>query len=160
MNFNDLKPELRLVTSENIDIYNNLIQCYEAEFSSITEKAPEKDGKFPLDTHLEENVSGYLYMNDDIPLGFATIKLEKKNCEVCEFYIIPYFRNNGLGESFAFALFNKHKGNWEIKQLLKAHFASKFWRKVLDKYTKGNFKEDIYEDLYWSKVIRQSFSNR
>lgn len=45
--------ELVTVNSSNLAIYLNLTQAYEAEFSPLTKKLPDEEGKFTLDTPIE-----------------------------------------------------------------------------------------------------------
>ena len=53
------------VTPLNIEIYYNLTQAYEAEFSPLTKKFPDQKGKFALDTEIGGNVKGFLLYIDE-----------------------------------------------------------------------------------------------
>lgn len=147
------------INDHNLFIYNNLAQCYEAEFSPLTRKKPDDSGRFELDTHITENIVGYLLYIDETPAGLAAIKCEKNNhFEVCEFYIVPYFRNNATGMRFAHAIWERHHGTWEIKQIEGAGYASTFWRKTISRYNNTHYLEEKYNDPYWGSVTRQIFS--
>ena len=52
--------EVREVTAGNAQVYLNLCQAYEAEFSAITGRLPDQDGLFALDTVLGGEVKGFL----------------------------------------------------------------------------------------------------
>ncbi|PSV49871.1 GNAT family N-acetyltransferase [Photobacterium indicum] len=146
------------VDSSNKHVYMNLAQAYEAEFSKIMQKKPDENGLFPLDTQIEGNVSGYLLYMDGVPAGHTAIANETPaNYEVCDFYVVPYFRKNKVGKSFITDVFKSLGGSWEIKQVAGAEHAVKFWRDVLDDYTAGNYVEDGYEDEKWGVVTRQRF---
>lgn len=149
------------VTQENKHVYMNLSQAYEGEFSQIMKKKPNVDGTFSLDTELGGNVVGYLLYVDEIPAGFTAIATENAdNHEVCDFYIVPYFRRGQLGQQFISELFLRLQGTWEIKQVEGADHAVIFWRRVIHSYTAGHFSEDICNDEKWGVVTRQRFTHR
>ena len=106
----------------------NLAQCYEAEFSSLTHKQPDSSGVFELDTHPGEFVQCYILTIKDIPAGIAAIALnDEHSYEMREFYVVPYFRKNGMGKNFAHKLWGIYPGKWEIKQIEHAQYARTFW---------------------------------
>ncbi|KXO12681.1 hypothetical protein AKG98_3876 [Moritella sp. JT01] len=153
------------VDSSNKHVYMNLAQAYEAEFSKIMQKKPDEDGLFPLDTQIDGNVSGYLLYVDGVPAGHTAIANETPDRhEVCDFYVVPYFRKNKVGKRFISQVFNNLGGSWEIKQVAGAEHAVKFWRDVLSDYTSdndiaGGYVEDSYDDEQWGVVTRQRFSH-
>ncbi|MBA5761282.1 GNAT family N-acetyltransferase [Vibrio sp. 404] len=147
-----------IVDPSNQHIYMNLAQAYEAEFSKIMQKRPDENGLFPLDTKLEGNVTGYLLYVDGVPAGHTAIANESEgNYEVCDFYVVPYFRKNKVGKRFITQVFEMLGGRWEIKQVAGAEHAVTFWRDVLSEYTSGNYSEDTYHDEKWGVVTRQTF---
>ncbi|WP_025819843.1 hypothetical protein [Shewanella marina] len=121
-------------------------------------KQPNQDGLFTLDTELGGDVTGYLLLVDDVPAGFTAITEQPKACfEVCDFYIVPYFRKNKLGRDFITVLFADLGGSWQIKQVAGAEHAVKFWREVIGDYTQQQYAEDTYQDPKWGRVTRQQF---
>ncbi len=146
------------VTETNSHIYHNLVQCYEAEFSPITGKKPNASGLFELDTHLGDDTLGFLLIIDDLPAGIAAIsRKESQAYEVCEFYILPYFRKNGIGMEFAHTIWKNYPGEWEIKQIEGAEYATAFWRKTIMSFNETEYTETCYDDPYWGMVTRQKF---
>lgn len=146
------------VSNNNIQTYLNLAQCYEAEFSSLTHKKPDSSGIFELDTYPGESVQCYILMIEESPAGIAAIRFDDKDSyEMCEFYVIPYFRKNGVGSSFAHMLWKMHPGKWEIKQIVGAEYATAFWCKTITKYNDTTYLQDKYLDPYWGLVTRQKF---
>jgi predicted acetyltransferase len=147
------------VSETNSPIYHNLVQCYEAEFSSLTGKKPNGSGLFELDTHLGENILGLLLIIDNTPAGIAAIHCKEGHAyEVCEFYVVPYFRKNGIGMEFAHAIWESYPGDWEIKQIRGAEYATAFWRKTINSFNETEFTEESYDDPYWGSVTRQKFT--
>ncbi len=146
------------VTKKNIQTYLNLAQCYEAEFSSLTHKKPDSSGIFELDTHPGESVQCYILTIEEIPAGIAAIVFNDEDSnEMCEFYVVPSFRKNGVGSHFAHRLWKMHPGKWEIKQILEAEYATAFWRKTITQYNETTYLQDKYLDSYWGLVTRQKF---
>lgn len=147
------------VSDENRTAYLNLLQCYEAEFSRITHKKPNAQGVFELDTHLGENVSGWLLMIDETPAALAAIThTATRSHEICEFYVVPSFRHRAVGIAFAHRLWKQFPGEWVIKQIEGAEYASTFWRNAISAYADTPYREDRYEDPYWGVVTRQRFN--
>ncbi|DAB39007.1 MAG TPA: hypothetical protein CFH83_02855 [Sulfuricurvum kujiense] len=146
------------VTDTNSQIYHNLVQCYKAEFSSITGKKPNASGLFELDTHLGDDTLGFLLIIDDTPAGIAAIRCkESQSYEVCEFYVVPHFRKNGIGMEFAHTIWKNYLGDWEIKQIRGAEYATAFWRKTIERLNETAYTEESYDDPHWGVVTRQQF---
>ncbi|MGF1699525.1 hypothetical protein L4D09_04295 [Photobacterium makurazakiensis] len=147
------------VVDSNLQVYLNLSQPYEAEFSVYTKKQPDDNGIFAMDTQIGGNVKGFLLYIDDAPAGLAAIaETAPEHYEVCDFYVVPVFRKNRMGQQFAHQLFSMMPGEWESKQIEGAVHAIAFWRRAIGAYTQDNFVEDIYQDDYWGDVTRQCFS--
>lgn len=151
--------DIREVTPANQHVYLNLCQSYEGEFSAITAKLPDADGRFALDTEIGGAVQGFLLHVGRSPVGFAAIKIELDLREVCEFYIVPSMRGRGLGKAFAQRLFARFPGKWQVKQLEAASYATRFWTKVIAEFSRGDFTHDLYDDAYWGRVARQCFES-
>lgn len=142
----------------NREVYQNFAQAYEAEFSSITRKQPNEKGIFSLDAEVSENNFGFLMYLDNIPAGFSVVTSHgNARYEVSEFYVVPCFRKLGLGKLFAHKIWGQFKGDWEVKQIQGAEYATQFWRAVIEQYV-GQYQEDRYHDSYWGVVTRQQFT--
>ena len=146
------------VEKENLSVYLNLAQCYEAEFSALTGKRPDAKGLFALDTQVCETTKGFLLVIEKSPAALAAIAFKENRChEICEFYVVPSFRNASTGMHFAHLLWEMFPGEWEIKQIAGAKGATEFWRKSIRTFGQIAYEEDNYEDSYWGSVIRQRF---
>ena len=77
-------------------------------------------------------------------LGFAMIntytQIFDNGHSIAEYMIIPKYRRNKIGKKIAIELFNKYKGNWEVKPSLNSNKAYLFWENVIKDYTNNNFK--------------------
>ena len=60
---------------------------------------------------------------------------------------------------FSHKLFDLFKGQWQIKQIAGADYATQFWQETLRCYQVEQFSEDYFTDPYWGKVTRQKISN-
>lgn len=148
------------VDSSNEHVYANLYQGYAAEFSRIIAEKPDENGLFEIYPKLEGNVTGYLLYLEGVPAAFTAIAdKSSKEYEICDFYVVPYFRKNKVGKHFISNLFERLAGSWEIKQVAGADHAVKFWRDVVNDYTSGRYIEDEYLDDKWGLVTRQRFSH-
>lgn len=141
-------------------VYANLYQGYAAEFSKIIGDKPDENGLFEIYPTLGDAVTGYLLYIDGVPAALTAIETKAPNeFEICDFYVVPYFRKNKVGKQFISELFKRLQGSWEIKQVLGADHAVKFWRDVVTDYTSGNYVEDQYQDDKWGLVTRQCFNH-
>ncbi|RJG36865.1 GNAT family N-acetyltransferase [Motilimonas pumila] len=139
-------------------VYANLYQGYAAEFSKIIDDKPNPDGTFDIDPKPEGSVTGYLLYLEGIPAALTAIdEKTPKGYEICDFYVLPCFRNKKVGKRFISILFQRLGGAWEIKQVAGAEHALKFWREVVGDYTDGHYIEDVFEDAKWGTVTRQRF---
>lgn len=152
--------EIVRVGEHNLDVYLNLAQSYEGEFSGITGKKPDAKGVFALDTPpLGDCSVGFLLIMAGTPAGLAAVVVKPESrFEMGEFYIVPCFRRQAWGMRFVHSLWRMLPGQWEVKQIRGAEYASEFWRRVIGEFTQGVFVEDKYEDPYWGLVTRQQFA--
>lgn len=83
-------------------------------------------------------------------LGFAMLNTYMKICDVghsiAEFMVLPKYRRNKIGKTVAMELFNRYRGNWEVKPSFNSKKAYLFWENVVKEYTNNNyeFKEGIF----------------
>lgn len=77
-------------------------------------------------------------------LGFAMINKYMQRFEdghsIAEYLIIPKYRRNKIGKKVAFEIFNKYPGNWEVKPCYNSEKAYLFWKKIIEEYSKDNYK--------------------
>ncbi|MBK9576189.1 MAG: GNAT family N-acetyltransferase [Fibrobacterota bacterium] len=134
------------------------MQAYEFEFSAITGKVPDSQGRMDLDTELSEHTSGWILWDQGAPVGLAAIKDHGDHREVAEFYIVPSRRKAGLGRTLASMTFDRFPGAWVVKQLITASAAQDFWGRTLAGLDCQDLSEDRYLDPYWGPVVRQRFT--
>ena len=83
-------------------------------------------------------------------LGFAMIntymQIFKNGHSIAEYLVIPKYRRNKIGKKVAIELFEKYKGNWEVKPSFNSNKAYSFWKNVIEDYTNNTceFKDGIF----------------
>ena len=149
------------ITLANAHIFEVFVQDYEAEFSAITQKEPDAEGRFALEADWKSPNSGFYQFVEKKPVGFAIRgQTEEGRSDIVEFYILPCYRNKGFGIVLAFAIFDLFPGPWQVRQIPTATNAIAFWRATIGEYTEGNYIENQINDAHWGTVIRQCFESR
>jgi predicted acetyltransferase len=145
------------ITPKNSHIFEVFEQDYEAEFSAITKKEPDAEGRFSVEADWREPNNGFYFYIDEKPAGFVIRAIIDGRSDIAEFYILPCYRKKGFGKAMAFAIFDLFSGPWQVRQICTATAALTFWRTIIDEYTHGNYTEDQTNDPFWGTVIRQLF---
>ncbi len=156
---------IKLIEASRIhkDVIKNLMQFYMYDFSEFVEVDVEADGLFAAYKNLDdywndENRFSYIIQKDEIYIGFVLIRYieeqQRNHFSIAEFFVMKKYRRRGIGKSIATQIFNSHTGKWEVFQKESNKPAQLFWNKIINDYTKGNFKERL-ED---GKLI-QGFTN-
>lgn len=148
------------ISDANAHIFDVFEQDYESEFSAITKKEPNVEGRFAIEADWRSPNSGFYLFLGDKPAGFAVRGELDGRSDIGEFYILPCYRKKGLGKQFAFALFDFFPGPWQVRQIVTAKDAIVFWRAVINEYTNSAYTEDIVRDDHWGAVVRQLFESR
>ena len=151
---------LELITDHNREVFERLIQDYEEEFSPLTGKTKKANGQYDLDTDWRPPNEGYCWKENSQIMGFVIKDTVDEYADIGEFYIIPAYRKKGIGRKMAFAIFDQHRGLWQVRQIQKAELAKKFWRSVINEYTGGNYVEIEVEDPLWGTVYCQRFASK
>jgi len=127
------------------------MQFYIYDFSEYIKLDVEDNGLFTpypyLDDYWKEVNSKFPYIikMDGKYVGFVLVKLiESKNSKyfsIAEFFILKKYRRSGIGKAIALQTFNLHRGHWEVYQRDSNKPAQIFWKKVIEEYTNGHYKE-------------------
>ncbi|WP_160496880.1 hypothetical protein [Paenibacillus dendrobii] len=76
----------------------------------------------------------YIY-NNSVSDG----KQDEETKSIAEFFIMRKWRKQGIGREVATRIFDRHKGNWEVKQEKENYNAQKFWETVINQYCNGRY---------------------
>jgi predicted acetyltransferase len=150
---------LKLIEESNFNIFDELVQDYEEEFSPLTGKKKSHEGKYSVDVDWRPPNVGYYWEEDSHVVGFCIVDLVDNFWDIAEFYVIPAYRMKKIGKKMAFSIFQKHQGQWQVRQILGAESAQKFWRRIISDFTNGNYIELQIDDAKWGQVVCQRFVN-
>lgn len=81
----------------------------------------------------------YLFKYDNELAGFSLIDKVEDHFVVQEIFVLNEFKRKHIGESAINKIFDENRGDWIIKAVPCSKPAEKFWNRVVDKYTNGNF---------------------
>ena len=87
----------------------------------------------------------YLIRVDGRIAGFILINRHAIGSEdrwsIAEFFVLKKYRGKGVGEYAATTVFGLWPGPWQVTQLAAHPGSHAFWRKVIGRYTGGQYEE-------------------
>jgi predicted acetyltransferase len=141
---------IELVKKEEKEILRNLLEKYNYEFSQYDNRDVNEIGlygydyldnywteenRFPFFIKKNNKLAGFVMIND-----YPEIKMET-NYTMSEFFILYKYRRIGIGKYAVKYILNKYKGKWQLKYHPKNKASKNFWIKIIDEYTKGNYRK-------------------
>jgi len=142
---------LHRASEEYKAVMQNLMQFYIYDFSEYIKYDVEDNGLFAPYPHLDDywketsNKFPYIIKKDDKYVGFVLVRFietqERMYFSIAEFFILKKYRRTGIGKAIAVMVFDLHKGLWEVFQKESNKPAQIFWKKVIEEYTKGQYRE-------------------
>lgn len=141
--------ELRPVALEDKEILRNLLEKYDYEFSQWDGRDVNKLGLYGfeyLDHYWNEpNRWAYFIIVDGALAGFAMVSDypesdERTDFVLAEFFVMHKYRRLGVGKWAACEVFNRHRGNWQLKRHPKNLASVCFWDEVVKAYTGGSYR--------------------
>ncbi len=147
--------KLELVVIDERERLEDLINDYQKEIlksDSVEEYKYldsywEKEDRWPYFIKVDGTVVGFVLMN-----SYNIIEKDAKN--IAEFYVDKKSRGQGIGRTVAIKAFEMFPGKWEIREMRNNIPAQKFWRKVIEGYTKGQFKEVSLNNEKWNGFVQ------
>lgn len=144
--------EYKLVKASEKDkiLLHNMMQLYYHELSKYEDESAifelNDKGIYPIryfDLYWSENTRfPYLLEANGKNIGLVLVReREDSYIEIAEFFILNKFKGQGAGRFMANAIFELHKGNWEIRTLIKNIPAQNFWRKIMKEKMLNNYEE-------------------
>jgi predicted acetyltransferase len=159
-----MNVKIQRAALEKKETLKNLMQFYFYDFSEFVEAYVGHDGLFGAYRYLdnywtEDGRYPYLVEAEGKLAGFVLVREvneeEKTFWSIAEFFIMKKFRRSGIGKLTAHHIFDQHKGNWEVFQILTNKPAQAFWRMTIDEYTAGKYEERKDEE-----AVTQLFCNQ
>ncbi len=160
---------LQKIDKHQSEPFLNLQQLYEFEFSPLTGYELEANGRYnpelPQSFWSKAGVEIYVLHHKQLPIGFTVVNLsgmidnDTNKKDIAEFFVMPSFRRQGVGEWMASRIFKLYPGKWEVRQLADLEGGKKFWQRVINKFTAGEFKEVTIANKDWQGTM-QSFVSK
>ena len=157
----DLVP----ATRDDKPVLLALNEYYTYDFSELLGLDVGEDGSFGgarLDRHFDDpRCHPFLIRVDGKLAGFALhegrsrLTGEEGVNDVAEFFVMRKYRKHAVGARAAFALFDRFFGPWEVRQVRANVGATAFWRKVIERYTKGACEELEWDDERFHGVVQR-----
>jgi predicted acetyltransferase len=158
--------EVRVVpaSAQEQPVLRRLMSLYVYDFSELMGLDVEEDGAFAL-----PELSPYwrdpwrhpfLLRVDDKLAGFALVHQRSRLTgaegihDMAEFFVLRKYRRRGVGEQAARELFGRFPGRWEVRERPANVNAIAFWRRVIDRYTGGAFRELVWADDAWQGPVQ------
>ncbi|GAB4581803.1 MAG: hypothetical protein Fur0022_45530 [Anaerolineales bacterium] len=138
-------------------ILENLLQLYQYDFTEYDGADANAQGLFPYDYlpayWVDPNRRPFLIRANDKLAGFVLVRLGIESLiapprlvnQIAEFFVMKKYRRHGVGEFAARWVFDQFPGDWEVAQMASNLPAQMFWRKIIGRYTHGNFREVFFQ---------------
>ena len=163
-----MKREIIEATKDHRSVLRALFELYAHDFSPMTGADVNAHGTYTDDNFLEgwwddyaDVFHPFLLAVDGKWAGFAFVEEgsyitsgEDRHWLMEEFFVIGKYRNQGIGEWFARALFDTFRGTWEVGEIAANTGAQQFWRKVIRRYA-GTFDENIVNNDRWQGPVQR-----
>lgn len=159
-----------LVTRADAPLVERLLQLYEYDYSEYATHPVDVDarGLFPtvdLEALWRPEHHVFLIDVDGATAGFAFVTRhesyvgEGETWEFAEFFVLRRYRRRGVGERAARLALERFPGRWEVSELRVNVAAQAFWRRVIGRYTGGDYREVELDDGRWRGPV-QAFETR
>ena len=140
---------LQFVTSEEVQVLDNLLQLYLHETSKYSPVEIQEDGKFAT-SHITSKISGpevdaYLIRIKGKLAGIAIVQPKFQTGQVIarsltDLFLLESYRGFGIGEEVARMVFDESPGLWHLEISPQHEEAAKFWSKVIYRYTGDDYR--------------------
>ena len=96
----------------------------------------------------DDRCTAFIVLREQEPVGFAVVQRSlsgndepKRHYRLSEFFIRLPFRNRGVGRGAAMLIFARYAGEWTVPEQSKNPRAIRFWRRVVNEFTNGKYRE-------------------
>ena len=162
---------LEPITVDQKSVFVQMMNLYDYDFTEFDNRDINEHGyfgypytdylwnegcRFPFFIRVDGRLAGFVIVkrNDSENFSFLT---ERDAHHINEFFVMKKYRRTGVGTFAARAAFDMFRGKWEVCQMQNNHPARRFWKKVIEGYTKGEFKECGTEGDEWVGFVFENF---
>ncbi len=160
-----MRVSLDVATRVDEVTLDNLVQLYAHDFSEFVPLDIGDDGRFeglPLAPYwIDTWRYAFLLRVNGALAGFALVHARSKLTaedgvfDMAEFFVLRRFRRSGVGRAAAFALFDRFRGRWEVRQRASNEGATAFWRRAIGAYTHDHFEDRTWNDEVWIGPVQR-----
>jgi predicted acetyltransferase len=143
----------------------HLIDLYAYDFSDLLGLDVEESGRFAfpdLGPYWTDSWRHPFFIRaGDKLAGFALVHARSRLTgadgihDMAEFFVLRRHRRQGVGARAAGALFALFRGPWEIRERAENTAALAFWRRVIDRHTGGQFREETWANELWRGPVQR-----
>lgn len=142
--------ELTLTPVEQKPLLKQLMQLYLYDFADYTQDDLPENGfySYPyLDLYWEEpGRYPFLIRADGQVAGFVLVRITRdadgqEINQIAEFFVLRKYRRRKVGQTAAWMAFDHFPGRWHVQEIPENQPAQRFWRKIINEYTQGQFTE-------------------
>jgi predicted acetyltransferase len=143
------------------------MELYLYEFSDVDGREIGEDGRFgyaTLDAYWgAPGRYPFLVRVDGKLAGFALVAAQRildgatPGHLIAEFFILRTYRRRGVGTAAAFQIFDAFPGLWWVGEHAANAPARAFWRAVIDQYTCGAYREEMWREPDGEQGLAQVF---
>lgn len=147
-----------------------LLQLYAYDFSEILPLEVAEDGRFHVPSVsaslTDPDGHAFLIRVEDRLAGFALVRPRSYLTgdagvfDMAELFVLRRYRRCGVGEQVAGWLFDRFRGPWEVREKAENRAATAFWRRIIGRYSDGQFEELRLDDARWRGPVQRFDSAR
>jgi predicted acetyltransferase len=160
--------EVTRATVNERPILRHLMELYQYDFSEFdnADLSPMGLYDYPYLDHywVEPERTPFLVRVNSNLAGFVLVARYnyltgfKDTWVMAEFFIMRKYRHQGIGEYVARFIFDQFPGAWQVGQINENSSATTFWRKVINRYSNGDFQEHNLNNDNWRGPIQAFIS--
>ncbi len=165
---NPMDIDVTTAKFEERPILRHLMELYQYDFSEFdgADIGPLGLFEYPYLDHywVEPERSPFLVRVNGHLAGFVLVARYnyltglKDAWVLAEFFIMRKYRHQGIGLHTACQIFDRFVGNWQVAQITENRAALAFWRKVITRYTRNNYREQNLDNENWRGPL-QTFTS-
>jgi predicted acetyltransferase len=149
-----MKTDVEVIPAapEQATILANLLELYAHDFSEFFETEIGDDGRYgypslslywteprrhPFLIKVKNKLAGFVFVQRG-----SQITVDESVWDVAEFFIIRSYRRHGIGIKAARLVWERFRGDWEVRVMESNHAAKGFWQSAVSEF-KGTVARPI-----------------
>lgn len=137
---------LELYQHDLSDIWDQDLDVH-GEYGYALDRYWDTEGYHAFVATLRGKYAGFALVNQSVRVGV-------EGCWMDQFFVLKKYRSHGVGDLLARTVFAALPGRWEVGQLPANLAGQAFWRKVINRYAGGAFKEYELRSGQWQGVVQ------